>query len=311
VTTIRTVRPAGRPAAWRRVGGATPTGLVFIVPALIAFGVFIAYPLVRTFTLSTTSTVGFGDSVSVGLRNYWLLLHDPVFLKAARVTAIYTLVTTVLQTVVPLALALLIHAGPRRSAIIYRTILFVPATISLAVTGLLWRLGFAPTFGPVNRILADIGLGSLQHPWLGDTSTVLPAIIVVSLWQSTGLFVLIFHARLSGLDPTISDAARIDGASALREAWSVTIPSIRPVIDLVVMLNVISGLKVFDLNYVMTNGGPLHASESFSTYTYQLTFGSTGGGVSSLGYGSALSAVVFLLTAVITIVLYRLRRSEP
>ncbi|GAA1327791.1 carbohydrate ABC transporter permease [Pseudonocardia xinjiangensis] len=306
-------RTAAPPRPGRRrplTGWSTPTGLSFVVPALAFFVVFIAYPVARTFYLSLTRSDGFGGTYFAGLHNYGVMLTDPTFVQAAVVTVVYTVVTTVLQTGLALGLALLVNAGPRRSAVVYRTLLFLPAAISLTVTGLLWRLGLTPVFGVVNRLLTDVGLGALTHPWLGDTATVLPTIIVVSLWQATGLFMLIFYAALGNIDPAIAESARMDGAGPLREAWSITIPILRPVIEVVVMLNVLNGLKVFDLNFVMANGGPLHASESLSTYTYLLTFGSSTGGVSSFGYGSAISVVVFLVAGVATLLLYRFRKGD-
>ncbi|MGI4895345.1 MAG: carbohydrate ABC transporter permease [Janthinobacterium lividum] len=294
----------------RLTGWSNPTGLLFITPAVVAFGIFVAYPVLRTFWLSLTTSDGFGGASFGGLHNYAVMATDPIFRKAAVVTLVYTVVTTALQTALSLLLALIVHAGPRRSAVVYRTLMFLPAAVSLTVTGLLWRIGLTPVFGVFNRALDAVGLGSLQHAWLGDTATVLPTIIVVSLWQSTGLFMLIFYAALGNIDPAISESARVDGAGPFREAWSITVPMLRPVVEVVVMLNVLSGLKVFDLNFVMSNGGPLHASESLSSYTYLLTFGSSTGGVPSFSYGSAISVVVFLVAGLATVLLYRFRKGE-
>lgn len=292
------------------VGWSTPTGLLFVLPAAVFFGVFIAYPVARTFWLSLTRSDGFGSTTFAGLHNYGVMLSDPIFIRSAVNTLVYTAASTVLQTAGALVLALLVHAGPRRSALVYRTLLFLPAAVSLTVTGLLWRIGLTPVFGAVNRILEGVGLGSLTHEWLGDTRTVLATIIVVSMWQATGLYMLIFYAGLGGIDPAISESARIDGAGPFREAWSITIPMLRPVIEVVVMLNVLNGLKVYDLNATMANGGPLHASESLSSYTYLLTFGSATGGVPSFGYGSAISVVVFVVAGVATLLLYRFRKGD-
>jgi ABC-type sugar transport system permease subunit len=315
---VATTTPAKSPVATsgrrRRTrpltGWSNSTGLFFVLPAVVFFGVFIAYPVLRTFWLSLTTADGFGGASFGGLHNYGVMLTDPIFRKAALVTLVYTVVTTTLQTVLALGLALLVNAGPRRSAVVYRTLMFLPAAVSLTVTGLLWRIGLTPVFGVFNRALEAVGLGALQHAWLGDTATVLPTIIVVSLWQSTGLFMLIFYAALGNVDPAISESARVDGAGPVREAWSITVPMLRPVIEVVVMLNVLSGLKVFDLNFVMSNGGPLHASESLSSYTYLLTFGSSTGGVPSFAYGSAISVVVFLVAGLATVLLYRFRKGE-
>ncbi|MDT0144553.1 sugar ABC transporter permease [Microbacterium sp. PRC9] len=313
-TTERVVtggRRSGLPRAPRAAGTSrrSATGWLFVAPAMVLFGTFTLYPIVQMVYLSMTSSNGFGATKFVGLRNFVTMVNDPIFLQAAGNTIVYTVATTVLLTVFPLALALIIHYGPRRSGALYRTLFFIPAAISLTVTGMLWRLGLNNEMGFVAKIMDAVGLGALVHPWLGDPATVLPVIILVTLWQSCGLFMLIIYAGLGNIDPSIEESARMDGAGKFREAWSITIPMLRPVIGVVVMLNVIHGLKVFDLNWVMAKGGPLHASETFSTYTYLLTFGNASGATSAFGYGSAISLVVFVVTGVVTLIQYRFRKA--
>lgn len=294
----------------RRNGRSNLVGWGFVGPALIAFVVFLAFPVLWTFYLSLTASDGFGGSRFVGLRNYLVMPTDPTFRKALAVTVGYTAVSAVLQTAIPLAIALLIYLGPRRSAMVYRTLIFLPAAISLTITALIWRIGLTPDYGIFNRLLEVVGLGSLAHGWLGDPKTVVPTIIVVSLWQSTGLGMMIFYAGLTGLDSAVLESARIDGANRWREVWSIIIPLQRPVIEVVAMLNVINSLKLFDLNFVMTAGGPDHASESLSTYVYRLTFGTSTGGAPAFGYGSAISVFVFVFAAAATLLLSRARRSN-
>lgn len=284
------------------------TGWLFVAPALVAFGVFIAWPVVNMFLQSTQRDIGFGEQQFGGLHNFATMLSDPIVRQAFRTTLIFTLATTVLQTAVPLSLAILVFNGPVRSARIYRTWIFLPSAISLTVAGLVWRLGLTPIYGVVNRVLADIGLGGINQAWLSDPVTILPVIILVSVWQSTGLFMLIFYAGLGNVDPTILESARIDGAGKLREIWSITIPMLRPVIGVVVILNVIAGFQVFDLPFVMTGGGPDHASETMATYITLLIFGSGSGGEPEFGYGSAIGVIVFIATGIVSIVLWRLRR---
>lgn len=295
----------------RRYGTAHLAGWLFVLPALAGFIVFVVYPVIRLFYLSLTRSGGFGATSFVGLGNYRLMTQDPVFLEALRNTLIFMAVTTVLQTVIPLALALLIWRGPRRSGIAYRTLIFLPAAISLTVAGLIWQLGLTPVFGVMNRALSDVGLHELTRPWLSDTATVLPAIIVVSLWQSCGLYMLLFYAGLSNISTDVLESARIDGAGPIREAWRITVPMLRPVVELVVILNVINGFKAFDLPYVMTAGGPAHASETLSTYVNLLTFGNAGGAIPAFGYGAAVGVVVFVAAAVASLILWRFRKTGP
>lgn len=295
------------PARARRV--LPGPGLMFVLPALALFAGFVALPLARSIYLGLTVWPGFGTPEFVGAANFTRLAGDPVFWTAARITLTYTVVSTVLQTAVPMAIAILLGAG-WRGGVVFRTLLFLPAVISLTVSAILWDLVLSPQFGPVNQTLGAVGLGGLARPWLSDTATVLPVILLVSLWQSAGLYMLIFYAGLQGIDRTLYESARIDGAAKWQEVWFVTVPLLRPMIGVVVTLNVIHGLKVFDLMYVMTGGGPVHASESFATYLYALTFGSAAGGVPDFGYADAIGLVIFVLGLVATAVLTKLRTSS-
>jgi ABC-type sugar transport system permease subunit len=283
-------------------------GILFVLPSLALFATFVGYPLFHAIYLSLTSSPGFGTPQFVGGRNFQVLWGDPVFWQAIRDTAIFTVAGTVLQTVLPLGVALLLREG-WRGALILRTIYFIPSIVSLTVSGLLWQLALAPNFGPVNQVLQSVGLGSVARPWLADSGTVVPMVILVSLWQSFGFMLLIYHAGLQNIDPQLYEAARIDGASKFREAWSIAIPLLRPVTELVVMINVISGLQIFDVIYTMTGGGPVHSSESLSTYLYSLSFGNASGSVPAFGYSAAIGLVLFVVTALVTFTLYRLRRN--
>ena len=273
----------------------TIAGYVFIVPALVLFALFVGYPIIRAIYLGFTSWAGFGDPTWSGLANYARMARDPVARSAFAHTLVYAAVTTVLQTALPLTVAVLVNSTWRRFGVVARTLLFIPGVVSFVVTGVIWRLVLDPNVGILNRTLDAVGLGSLAHSWLGDGSTALPAIIAVSLWQALGLNMLIFFAGLQGLDPTLYEAAETDGANAAQKFRYVTLPGLRVITAIVVSLNLINGFKVFDIIYVMTQGGPNHASESLGTLLYGLAFGSTAGSLPQFGYASAMSVIVLLL----------------
>ncbi|RKN37785.1 carbohydrate ABC transporter permease [Streptomyces hoynatensis] len=308
-------RPAAPPGRLARRGGrrggrgrsAALAGYLFVLPVAACFAVFVAYPFLRSMYLSLTRWSGFGDPEFIGLDNFDHLMSDPVFWDALWTTLFFTLACTVLQTVVPLLLAVLLNRG-WRFGVVFRTVIFVPAVVSFVVTGSLWQMVYDPNFGLLNRFLDDLGLGSLAHPWLADPSTVLPALVLVSLWQAAGLYMLIFLAGLQGIDPALYEAARIDGASPARQFRHVTVPMLRNVIAVVVLLNVVNGFKTFDVIYVMTGGGPNRASEVLGTYLYGLAFGSSAGAVPSFGYATAISMIVFVLCLVATLVQVRVNR---
>jgi ABC-type sugar transport system permease subunit len=278
-------------------------GYLFIAPIVVFFLAFVAYPLGRSVYLSLTQWSGFGSPHFIGLRNFSNLLHDPIFWTALKITAIFTAVSTVLQTVIPLLLAVLLNAR-WRAGVVFRTLFFLPTVVSLVVTAVLWQLIYDPNFGFANRVLEALGLHG--HSWLGDPNTVVGSIVAVSLWQSFGFFMLIVYAGLQGIEPTLYDAARVDGASRLQELRYVTIPQLAPVLAVVITVNVINGLKTFDIIYVMTGGGPNHSSEVLGTYLYSIAFGSQAGGTPALGYATAISMVVFVLAMLAVLVQFRI-----
>lgn len=281
------------------VRGQRAVGYLFILPTVVFFVLFVAWPLGHSIYLSFTKWAGFGQPRFVGFSNFEHMVHDSIFIRALVVTILFTLVTTILQTVFPLLLAVAVNAGWRRSGVIFRTIFFLPGIISFVVTGILWRLIFDPNQGLLNNLLGT------STQWLGQNSTVLPSIVVVSLWQSLGLYMLIFFAGLQGIDPGLYEAASLDGANAWQRLANITVPQLRTVTGVVVTLNILNGLKTFDVVYVLTQGGPNHASEVLGTYLYKLAFGSTAGGLPNLGYATAISMVILVLCIVAVIVQFR------
>jgi multiple sugar transport system permease protein/raffinose/stachyose/melibiose transport system permease protein len=282
-------------------------GYLFVLPIALFFAVFVAFPFLRSFYLSLTEWSGFTTPRFIGLRNFQSLADDPVFWKALRTTIIYTAVTTILQTTLPMLLAAFVNTG-WRGGVVFRTLLFIPVIVSFVVTALLWQLIYDPNFGTLNEVLRAVGLDGLAHPWLADPTTVVPAIMLVSLWQSLGFYMLIFLAGLQGIDPNLYEAARIDGAGARQEFLKITVPMLRTVTAVVVLLNLINGFNTFDVIYVMTGGGPNRASEVLGTYLYKLAFGTESGATPSFGYATAISMVVFGLCVVAAVVQLRVSR---
>jgi ABC-type sugar transport system permease subunit len=267
---------------WRRPAG----GSALALPAIVLFAVFVVYPVLSGLYYSLFNWPGYGKRTYVGLGNFTNLLHDSEFFSAVKVTLIYTVATTVLQTVTPMLMAIF-FMRKWRGGTIFRTIIFIPSVISLTITGLLWQLALQPNGGLVDRILSDVGLASLARPWLGDTTLVVPVLIVVSLWQALGFYLLIYYAGLQSIDPGLYESAKVDGASFWQSMWAVTIPGLRSITTVVVTLNLINGVKVFDIIYAMTSGGPGIASQTLGVYLYQLAFGSENGGLSAFGYADA------------------------
>jgi ABC-type sugar transport system permease subunit len=277
-------------------------GYGFVLPITVLFAIFVGYPILFAIYLSFTRWSGFGTPQFTGFANYTRMFNDPVAAGAFLNTIVFAVVTTIIQTAIPLFIAVLLSRVWKGLSVVIRTILFIPGIISFVVSGVLWKLIYDPNLGTLNNALKAVGLGDLAQHWLSDPALVMPSIIVVSVWAAIGMNMLIFFAGIQGVDPTYYEAAEVDGASRWQQFWYVTVPGLRVVTAIVVSLNLMNGFKVFDIIYVMTGGGPSHQSEVFGTYLYGLAFGSTAGSIPQLGYGSAFSVVVMLLCGVAVLV---------
>jgi len=295
------MRPRGQ-SVWKLQRSERLAGYGFVLPISVLFAVFVGWPILFAMYLSFTRWSGFGAPNFTGFANYTRMLNDPVAAGAFVNTIVFALVTTIIQTAIPLVIAVLLSAVWAGLGVVIRTILFIPGIVSFVVSGVLWKLIYDPNLGTLNTTLKSLGLGDLAQHWLSNPHLVLPSIIVVSVWAATGMNMLIFFAGIQGVDPTYYEAAEVDGANRWQQFWYVTVPGLRVVTAIVISLNLMNGFKVFDIIYVMTGGGPSHQSEVFGTYLYGLAFGSTSGSIPQLGYGSAFSVVVMLLGGVAVLV---------
>ena len=289
----------------RRPGGASGrsrghgVGYLFIIPCVGLFLLFVGYPLIRSIYQSFTQWPGFGPSKFIGFQNFTAMFHDPVFITALVNTIEFTAATTIITTFLAMVLAAVLRAKWRFGTV-YRVAIFVPALLSLVVSGTVWGLIYEPNFGILDSFLNAIGLHAIAISWLSNSATVLPALIVVAIWQSLGFFMLIFYAALQDIDPQLYEAAQLDGASVVAQFRYVTMPMLRTVTSVVITLNLINGMKVFDVIYVMTGGGPDNASQSLTTDLYSLAFGGqVAGAIPAVGYATAIGVVVLLLAVII------------
>jgi ABC-type sugar transport system permease subunit len=221
------------------------------------------------------------------------MLDDKVFSHAFLVTLILTAVLTIFMSTIPMLVAVLFNMKWGIFGTTYRTMMFMPSIISMVITAVLWRMILDPNLGVINSLLDKVGLVSLQQNWLGDEHFVLYSIVTVAIWGGIGLYVVIFYAGLQGVDVNLYEAAAIDGANGWQQFLNVTIPMIRPVILMVLTLNLLNGFKMFDVIYVLTGGGPVNASQTLGTDMYRVTFANPG--LPQFGYGSAISAVILFL----------------
>jgi multiple sugar transport system permease protein/raffinose/stachyose/melibiose transport system permease protein len=283
---------------------------LFLAPALMLYFGLVFYPVVRTlynsfFVLDMAH--GFSQTF-VGLRNYQeLLTEDPVFFSAAFHSLAWGLTSPLVEIPIALVLAFVIYTGVPGGRF-FRLAWFSPLLLSYVIVAIVWRWIYNADWGVFNTILRAVGLAGLTTDWLGTLETVLPALIVVTTWMWTGFNFVILLAALHSLPSETIDAARVDGASNAQTLWHVIIPMLRTTIVNLLILCFIGKMKIFDLVWVMTKGGPMWASETVSTYVIKRAFNWY---TLDLGYPSAIAALWFLVILVLTVLFTRfLNRQE-
>jgi ABC-type sugar transport system permease subunit len=288
---IRSSLSAPRP---RKRGGRLDGlwAVLYALPALAFVLVFLAYPLVRVVGYSLTSWNGIGSPVWVGTHNFYLLLHDPIFLAALRNNVIYAISVPV-EVIGSLVIAHLLYErvpGWR----LFRSAFFLPAVYSTVVIGVIAGVVLQPN-GPIDNSLRSAGLSFLAKNWLGGAVDARTAIIAIVIWANFGYSVLIYLAGMSALDPQLAEAARMDGAGSWYILFRVHGPNLRGVMQLVLVINTVTAFAyMFTYIYVITAGGP-----GFSTYSAEYFIYDKAFTFSELGYASAAGVILTLIIAVL------------
>jgi raffinose/stachyose/melibiose transport system permease protein len=285
--TMTTARPRGDVA--------TPVAnAIMLAPALAMCTVFIFIPAALSIVGSFYS---FGltsqNWVWQGLGNYERAAQDPIFWLALRNNVIIVLGSIVLQVGIGCILAAILDRGLPTGSTLFRTIIFMPMVVSAVAVALIWLIILDPNIGILNAIVKSVGLTPPQRGWLGDPNVSIWMILVVAAWQYTGFMMVLILAGLQGIPRELYEAGSIDGATGLRAFWHITLPSIRNVLIVAVLITTIGGFKVFDFVFVLTQGGPANATQVLGTYIYLQGFNLT-----NMGYANAI-AVVLLAIAVV------------
>jgi len=282
---------AGRAAPkGRRRGPRRPPGLPWILPAFIFVVGFVYYCIGYTGYISTLNWDGVSPNPQhVGFANYTQAFHDPVFWATIRHTIIFFIVTFTVQTAIGFIFAALLHSKVKLPNL-YKVIIFIPVVLAPATMAPIFRQIFSAN-GQFNTILSDIGLGSLAHPWLAQSSTALPVIMAITIWEWTGVTFILYFAAMTQIDKEILEAARIDGANGLKVLTRIVWPNVRGTTIALAMLSVIGALKTFDVPYLVTLGGPNYATEFLGTFIYRISIPQA-----EVGYGAALSILLLILS---------------
>lgn len=276
---------------------------VFPLPAVVFVVLMMAFPVAYTAWLSLTdlSMAGGGLGHFVGPQNYATLLQDPRFYNAVRLTVYFTVLAVGVETVLGVIIALVLNRDfIGKNAV--KTILLLPMVATPVAIGLAWTLFYEPTIGLGNYALKLLGLAPSR--WLGDQSTVIPALAIVDIWEWTPMVALIVMAGLASLPSDPYEAALVDGATPYQVFRYITLPLLMPTILVAVVLRSIDAFKTFDIIYTMTAGGPGFASETLNIYAYNLGFG-----YFRFGYASAVLVALLALVLGFSVLTLWLRRS--
>jgi multiple sugar transport system permease protein len=290
-----------RTSTSKRRGGPRLAPYLFVAPNILVVLAFALYPLIQNVITSFTDG-GIRETEFVGIENYARLISDEGFLSSLRNTVVYT----ALVVPVTVALSLLVAVGLNRVMPLRKTIraaFLLPYLLSWSVSGLIWRQMFGTDNGIINTGLSALGLPT--SGWLLDPSMTIASLAIVGVWAGLGYYMMIYLAGLQSIPSSLYEAARLDGASRAQQFRFVTLPALRPITALVVILAVIASFRVFEQIFVMTGGGPGRASFVLVLYIYIKAFQEF-----SLGYAAAIATVLFICLLIITIVLQKLLRSD-
>jgi len=292
------VRVAGRrPSRLARQFRETAESYAFLAPGLLVYAAFVLYPIVESVLISGTNWDGNSPTANfVGIANYIDLARDPLVWKSIAHTLIWLVINITVAPALGLAMAALVNQRHIVGAQFFRTVFFLPATITAVVIGFIWQWIYSPLYGILDAWLRDAGLSPLAVDWLGQPGTALAAVAVANCWQNAALFFLFYLAGLQQIPPEIHEAAYIEGASDLQTFRYVTFPLLRSTTTTVVALGIIFSLRQFDLVWTMTEGGPGSSTETLGTYIYRTAFL-----FNRMGYSAALSVVLLVLTLIVAI----------
>lgn len=273
-------------------------GYLYLLPALAIFALFVWYPIALGFVISFQSIDMINPPSWVGWMNYQHVLADPLFGTVWRNTLAFTVYALLFGYAVPIILALLVNEM-RQGKGFFRLAFYLPVMLSPIVTVFLWRWIYNPDSGLLNALLSLVHLP--PGLWLETPGTALPALMVVATWSAAGSTMLIYLAALQGVSASLYEAAEIDGANLWQRLWHVTLPAIRPIMLLMLVLQIIGTMQVFTEPFTITSGGPQNATMSVLLLIYNYAFQNA-----DFGSASALGVMLFLVLAVFALIYMRL-----
>ncbi|NGP46430.1 sugar ABC transporter permease [Bacillaceae bacterium SIJ1] len=269
----------------------------FLLPNMLIFAIFVGLPAIFGVVYAFTEWNGLSDPVFIGIENFVTIFTDDEFWSMLVRTMLYVIFVVPLTVMSALALAWLLTRGLKGSGF-FRAVFFLPVMISFIVSGLIWNWILQTDTGLINFLLNTMNIGSVE--WLSNSFFANLSVVMVTIWSRVGFFMLIFVAGLQSISPALYEAAEIDGAGPWKKFLKVTIPMLRPITLLVIILSFIEFFKTFALVVSLTGGGPINATTYYVQYTYDTAFE-----LGNFGLGSALSLVLFVIMAIVTLVQWK------
>jgi raffinose/stachyose/melibiose transport system permease protein len=265
--------------------------LMFIIPTIILYGLFFLYPMFSSVFYAFTNWDGY-QSQFIGIDNFTNAFGDENF-RVAIINNLYFILFSVgIQVPIIILFALLI-SNVKKLKGFYKTTVFMPSILSTSVVGILWGFIYDPDIGPISAFLGFFGLDPIY--WLAEPKWAMVAILLTNAWQWVGFYIVLILAAILAIPREIDEAASIDGANATQRAWYLTVPLIKPIISVVVMLSIAGAMRVVDIVLVMTNGGPAGTTEVMASYMVNkaIKYG-------EYGYGTSLAIIIFAFALVLT-----------
>lgn len=271
---------------------------MLLSPALVLFSVFTFFPFLYGFFISFHQWDGFNDLKFVGLSNYIGIFKDEQFYGALAHNALYAVGAVAGKVSIALVIALLLNRK-FKGVTFYRGVFFTPVVMSFVAIGVLWQRMYDPILGLLDMFLMKTRLISQPIEWLGDPKLALWSLVMVDVWKWVGYHIVLFLAGLQTIPSDIYESSDIDGANSWQKFRYITFPQLAPITLLNITISLMGAFSVFDLVYIMTNGGPYNSTNVLLTYMYNITFG---GSDSNFGYGSSIAYILFAIILVITII---------
>ncbi|MEE4579503.1 sugar ABC transporter permease [Paenibacillus polymyxa] len=282
-----------------------PFAIIFILPSLILYTLFVIVPTLGSVYLSFTSWNGISEDIRfIGFANFVEIWNSPRVHNALKNTLIMTISLVILENIAAIAMALMVDRI-RWFKNLFRSIFYFPTLLSGIVMGFVWAMILNYNFGVVNKILDTVGLGSWAVDWLGDPKYAMLSIILSTVWKGAGYYMIIYLAGLQGIPADLSEAASIDGANGWQQFRYITFPLLAGSMTVCMVLSMISALKIFDQIAVMTDGGPGFATETLTYIIYKVGFGEL-----RQGFSTALAMVLFVIILIITVIQVKILRKR-